>query len=318
MTTFPKDVLIKPSKPNNSETISSFLMEFPRMNELPIECLSRVFRFFSFEELLNLSCVCKKWQQYCWMFQETIKFSVTTRQKLRDPHIKYLAKCFELKTITLHGAKHLTDEALKIIGHLPTLIKLNLSFCSGITDQGIKHLGTLANIRILLLSYCQQLTNKCFQHLIVLKTLQELDLSGCGRINDENLVCLCQLPQLIRLDLSFNRITREGIDVIYPRFHSDVLKYTIVLLQDLALPEQTGYTKMEMGMHTGMGMGMEMGIMNARMGMNTGMGMHNGMGMNTGMNNGMNRRMEMGTNTGINRGHWMSDTGYHDVDSDDD
>jgi len=248
--------------PQSSSIDSSFFIQFTRLDELPIECISHVFSFFTFEELNTLSCVSKKWQQYCWMFQETIKLSITTRQKLRDPYIKHLAKCVELRSINLHGAKHLTDEALRIIGHLPKLMKLNLSFCANITDHGIRHLRALPNIRVLLLSYCQQLTNKSLLHLMALQTLRELDLSGCGRITDENIQFLCQLPELYRLDLSFNKVTREGIDLIRPRFHSDGLKYTTVLLQDLALPEQTASTKMEIGMNLGTAVGTGMRGMN--------------------------------------------------------
>jgi len=210
------------------------LTQFNRLDELPIECISHIFAFFSFEELNVLSSISKKWQQYCWVFQEDIKLSIPRRSQLRDIHLKYLSKAIELKSLNLHGSKHLTDEALKIICRLPKLLKLNLSFCSGITDGGINSLRNLPNIRILNLSYCNQLTGKCFEHIATLKTLKELDLSGCGQLEDDGLEFLCQLPELMKLDLSFNKITKDGIDLIQgiPGIIQG-FKYTTVATKDL-------------------------------------------------------------------------------------
>jgi len=206
---------------------------FTRMDELPIECISHIFAFFSFEELNILSSICKKWQQYCWVFQEDIKLSIQRRRLLRDTHLKNLGKAIELKCLNLHGSKHLSDEAIKIICRLPKLLKLNLSFCSGVTDNGIKWLK-LPNIRVLNLSYCHQLTGKSFQYIATLKTLKELDCSGCGQIGDEGLEYLCELPELIKLDLSFNKITKDGIELIQeiPGIYHG-LKYTTVAAKDL-------------------------------------------------------------------------------------
>jgi len=213
----------------------TLLTQFTRMDELPIECISHIFTFFSFEELNVLSSICKKWQRYCWTFQEELRLSIPRRQKLRDAQIIHLSKCIELKSLNLHGSKHLTDEGVKIISRLPKLLKLNLSFCSGITDQAIKHLQGLPNIRILLLSYCCQLTSKSLEYLSVLKTLKELDLSGCGQIGDEGLFHLLEFPELVKLDLSFNKITKEGMDVILPGIPNEVqLKYTTVASQAFA------------------------------------------------------------------------------------
>jgi len=207
------------------------LSEFPRLDELPSECISHIFAFFSFEELNALSSVAKKWHHYCWGFQELIAIPIPRRHKLRDAHLKYLPKCTELKAINLHGSRLLTDEALKIVSQLPKLAKLNLSFCIKITDNGIRYLRTMTSIRSLLLSYCQQLTSKSLEHLAALTTLRDLDLSGCN-ISDEGLNHLCALTDLQNLDLTFNKVTREGIEMMKP--NPDLqLKYTTIGAKDL-------------------------------------------------------------------------------------
>jgi len=215
------------------------LEQFTRMEELPIECISHIFAFFTFEELNILSSICKKWQQYCWVFQETIPLSIHRRQKLRDAHLKHLTKCTQLKTLNLHGSKLLTDEGLKHISSLPKLTKLNLSFCCGITDNGAKYLKTLPNIRFLLLSYCNQLTSKSLEHISALSTLRELDLSGCGEITDEGLEWLSHLKELQKLDLSFNKITREGVELLQQSFQN-LISFNVTTIGTRELPNSPG------------------------------------------------------------------------------
>jgi len=201
---------------------------FTRMDELPIECISHIFTFFTFEELNLLSSICKKWQQYCWMFQETITLSIQRRQKLKDVHLKHVAKCTELKALNLHRSRLLTNQGLQTICNLPKLNKLNLSFCSRITDEGIQHLRNLPNIRILLLSYCNQLTSNSFKDISLLVTLRELDLSGCGQLCNDGLEYLCQLKELQKLDLSYNKITKEGIDSLHCFKNMESFRFTTI------------------------------------------------------------------------------------------
>jgi len=99
-----------------------------------------------------------------------------------------LRRCTEL---VLAGSDITNDALESVARHLPSLERLDLSYCVGIDDNGVQLLSesaashTLAAIR---LTGCVCLTNSCFLYLALLPRLCEVALEGCPEITEKDCV----------------------------------------------------------------------------------------------------------------------------------
>lgn len=112
--------------------------------------------------------------------------------------------------LSLEGAPVL-DAALRPVGKLTTLRKLNLASNVRLTDNGLRHLSGLVNLQELNL-LDSGISNAGLPHLAGLTSLESLDLGKNPKITDLGLQHLHGLRQLRMLNLAETSVTDAGVE----------------------------------------------------------------------------------------------------------
>lgn len=132
--------------------------------------------------------------------------------KITDDGLRSIGKLLSLITLTLAGCEQITDKTLKRVSSLSQLESLDLEGCSAISNAGLVHVGNLTGLRFLSLANCSEITGDGLQHLCELPELLALSLEGCTRITDNDLRHVEQMKELQALVLDgCTRITDDGL-----------------------------------------------------------------------------------------------------------
>jgi hypothetical protein len=146
--------------------------------------------------------------------------SIEIKDHKIDSHIlNFIIKSFpNLRSLTLHNAKALTDEDLeKLSSSCPYLTSLLLKEgenSNKFTDNGLKSLGALKDLTHLELGGCKNnaFTDKGLEHLATLTLLTSLHLDG-NRFTDKGLEHLKTLTLFTYLHLNgLNSFTDSGLE----------------------------------------------------------------------------------------------------------
>jgi hypothetical protein len=101
-----------------------------------------------------------------------------------------LSRLSRHERVGVSGGGWATDEIVRELAGVETLVALDLSGCEGVTDDGVLEIARLP-------------------------ALEHLDLSGTG-VTDRGLLILRELPELRHLSLAWTRVTDEGLDALSP------------------------------------------------------------------------------------------------------
>eukprot|EP01112_Ceratiomyxa_fruticulosa_P016517 TRINITY_DN5003_c0_g1_i1.p1 TRINITY_DN5003_c0_g1~~TRINITY_DN5003_c0_g1_i1.p1 ORF type:complete len:318 (-),score=41.67 TRINITY_DN5003_c0_g1_i1:52-1005(-) len=97
----------------------------------------------------------------------------------------------------------ISNDGLKYVGVVTTLVKLNLEGCSNITDNGLDHLAQLKNLLDLNLSRCSGVSDAGVSKICnSLPQIQHLNLSELLSLTEEGLASLSRNSNLKTLSLS--------------------------------------------------------------------------------------------------------------------
>lgn len=97
-----------------------------------------------------------------------------------------LRRCVEL---VLAGSDITNDALESVAHHIPTLKRLDLSYCVGIDDDGVRLLSEAPasqTLTSLLLTGCVCLSSTCFLYLSRFPRLQEIVVQGCTEITEKD------------------------------------------------------------------------------------------------------------------------------------
>jgi len=110
----------------------------------------------------------------------------------------------------------ITDRGLLILSglDLPHLDHLNLGHNKNITDDGLKHLVKMKSIIWLSLRACPNITDEGLKNIIPISNLSRgLDLRGCNGITDDGLNHIAKMKNLGKVLLGgCENITREAVE----------------------------------------------------------------------------------------------------------
>jgi len=121
-----------------------------------------------------------------------------------------------LQDLCLQDCQKITDESLKHIADgLPSVERINLSFCLSVTDTGLKSLSRLPDLQELNLRSCDNVSDIGMGFLAnsgVPSPLVKLDVSFCDRVTDSSMAHLASgITNLSSLSMSACTITDSGL-----------------------------------------------------------------------------------------------------------
>ncbi|XP_069765822.1 F-box and leucine-rich repeat protein 13 [Narcine bancroftii] len=128
-------------------------------------------------------------------------YNLTTVSLLASPHIsdaavKVLVQGKKLTTFKTEGSKRITDTSFKIIStNCPNLNHIYVADCQKITDNSLKFISTLKSIVVLNISDCTRITDVGIQSFVEGPSgskLRELNLSNCVLITDVSILKIAQ------------------------------------------------------------------------------------------------------------------------------
>jgi len=120
-----------------------------------------------------------------------------------------------LEDLCLQDCQKVTDEALKHIAEgLPSIARMNLSFCLSVTDTGLKSLSRIPTLDDLNLRSCDNVSDIGIGFLgsASPSPLRRLDVSFCDRVTDSSMAHVGSgMGGLVSLSLSACQITDGGV-----------------------------------------------------------------------------------------------------------
>ncbi|XP_037307791.2 F-box and leucine-rich repeat protein 13 [Pungitius pungitius] len=134
---------------------------------------------------------------------------------LTDVALKAIAEVAKLKTFRTEGNNQLTDSGWKTLcSSSPDLCRLQAAECCGMTDTALKSVGNLKNLHNLDISLCNRVSDAGIQYLIEGSSstkLRELNVSYCSLITDTSVMRIAQrLCKLYDLNLSYCERLTDG------------------------------------------------------------------------------------------------------------
>jgi len=146
----------------------------------------------------------------CWQISDSGICHLAGMDLPDKPNIKTI----QLRDLNLQDCQKITDQSLCYIAdQIPSIQRLNLSFCASITDTGMKSLARLSAMEYLNLRSCDNISDIGLGYLaegsIRLKTL---DVSFCERVTDASMAHIATgLFNLRSLSMAAAKINDEGI-----------------------------------------------------------------------------------------------------------
>jgi hypothetical protein len=135
---------------------------------------------------------------------EEIKLGGHRKSDNKHVHIapeefRYLTALPALKTADLGETDGLDDTALKSVGQIHTLTRLDLGDAQ-ITSTGVAHLTGLKELKFLSLAFARRVNDEALPYITQLQNLESLFLSGTA-VTNEGLAQLANLPKLQEIRL---------------------------------------------------------------------------------------------------------------------
>jgi hypothetical protein len=144
--------------------------------------------------------------------------------RLRDAHLRQVAKLTGLRGLSLEGCICITDEGLQQLARLEHLEVVVLKGCKSVTGEGLGFLGELPGLRELNLA-STELTDTDFLEGL---DLQVLDFSECV-LEQSEVELIGAMPSLQRLNLT----GCEGIESLEPLTSSKVQALDLTRVEEL-------------------------------------------------------------------------------------
>ncbi|XP_065910506.1 F-box and leucine-rich repeat protein 13-like isoform X2 [Dysidea avara] len=167
------------------------------------------------------------------------ELNVTNCFKVSDVTLLRISqRCRSLVYVSFCYCEHITDAGVELMGHMPSLISLDLTGCC-LTDQGVSALGHNPQFRSLILAECSEITDLGMEKMLVnLPSLELLDLSECENITDATVKAIVFHCRMLR-SLSVAGCYRlTDTSVKYLAQHSpylSILNYSSSNITDIAL-----------------------------------------------------------------------------------
>lgn len=133
---------------------------------------------------------------------------IVSNSNIGDDELTWLRSLPNVRSVTLHGNRFVTDASLAHVRQLPQLAWLSLGGTT-FTDSGFKHLSGSPNLAYLKLSYTG-VSDAGLKNLGELPSLKHLNLCATA-ITDSGLEELSRFRRLKSLDLSRTAISDEGL-----------------------------------------------------------------------------------------------------------
>ena len=219
------------------------------------ELQEKVWSYCSFEDLKNLSLVCRSLNRslHPHLFNklrpptDVLEDGFIDNLVAKVPHTQHLiiwggemteatcrALCLftHLRRCVVHGID-ITDENFRTFctSLSASLRELYLPNTCELSDTALVHLAELSSLAVLGLTFSKNTTDVAMSHVAGVASLRKLDLSLCNRITDEGVACLASLTNLEELVL----VCCQGIDgsgftslVALPKFHKLNVSYSHV------------------------------------------------------------------------------------------
>lgn len=130
--------------------------------------------------------------------------------QVNDDDLARLELLGHLESLDLDGCP-ITDDGVREIAKVRTLLYLGLFGCHEITDMSFTYLGTMKSLEMLnIAGFPPKITARNIQSLSALPNLGTLHLDCCQEISDEAVEPLASLTQLDTLDIRGTSISEEG------------------------------------------------------------------------------------------------------------
>lgn len=216
---------------------------------LPDNLWLRIFSFLTLQERIQVSYVCKGWNNLCkdslfWrevdftfcsatqqitddVVRAVTSYSVAIQsidlsgdqcEPITDEALCHVARfCQRLQRLDIDGRNNVTNRGLGLIArNCPLLQELNLEKCRGISDKGLQLVAkNCRQLKILSLAGCKKISDKGVR-LVAQKcnSMQSLNLAGCSEISDKSLTSIgkyCHSLRSVNLK-DIDGITFYGIE----------------------------------------------------------------------------------------------------------
>jgi hypothetical protein len=121
---------------------------------------------------------------------------------LTDAGLAHLARCTELRWLSLKRCPHVRGKGLVVLERMPLLERLELGgFGGGVGAEALERLHLLPSLRELDLGGCIGFPGEALGSVAKIVGLRKLDLSFCGTVRGVDVARLATLRELVELDL---------------------------------------------------------------------------------------------------------------------